>query len=125
MVKVMMCELDLNEAIWKKKKKQVRVKKKKIRWRAGLGPWAVVFRPVSDPKLGEGGALVPARHTVGVKCMFRQMSCSAKIREAGGESRRFPACAAALWVHGGRRGGSRVSGPAPRAPQPASAATLP
>lgn len=35
-----------------KKKKQVRVKKKKIRWRAGLGPWAVVFRPVSDPKLG-------------------------------------------------------------------------
>lgn len=43
MVKFLMRELDLNKAIWEKK--QV--------W-AGLGPWAIVFRPVSDPKLGEG-----------------------------------------------------------------------
>lgn len=80
MVKVMMCELDLNEAIWKKKKKQVRVKKKKIKWRAGLGPWAVVFRPVSDPKLGEGEALCPCQAHSGcqVHVQTNELQCQNK-----------------------------------------------
>lgn len=80
MVKVMMCELDLNEAIWKKKKKTGKSKKKKNQVAGGTWPVGCGFQACFGPQAGRGRGPCPCQAHSGcqVHVQTNELQCQNK-----------------------------------------------